>query len=76
MRIRDALLPLSLAACMDRSVATVSPEQTKVETKDLPAIPEKDVDILFLIDNSGSMEAEQQSLQANFPKFMQVLETL
>jgi len=64
------------AACADRKVARVDPEQTRVEVKDLPSNPEKDVDILFLIDNSGSMLAEQQSLQANFPKFMQVLETL
>jgi hypothetical protein len=62
--------------CADRTVATVIPEQKKVETKDIPSNPEKDVDILFMIDNSGSMLAEQQSLQANFPKFMQVLETL
>ena len=33
--------------------------QSKVETKDLPAVPNRDVDILFVIDNSGSMHAEQ-----------------
>jgi hypothetical protein len=69
-------LLLSSSSCIGRRVARVDPEQTKVEVKDLPANPEKDVDILFLIDNSGSMEAEQASLRANFPKFMQVLETL
>lgn len=61
---------------MDRPVAAVYPVQGKVETKDLPSNPEKDVDILFLIDSSLSMVAEQQSLQANFPKFMDVLQTL
>jgi hypothetical protein len=76
MRIREALFALLVVGCADRTVATVIPEQKKVETKDLPSNPEKDVDILFLIDSSGSMLAEQQSLQANFPKFMQVLETL
>ncbi len=76
MRIRDALLVLLVSGCADRTVASVTPEQGKVETKDIPSNPEKDVDILFVIDNSGSMDAEQQSLQANFPKFMQVLETL
>jgi hypothetical protein len=76
MRITLALCVLLLSSCIGRRVARVDPEQTKVEVKDLPAIPEKDVDILFVIDNSGSMEAEQQSLQANFPKFMQVLETI
>ncbi len=76
MRIREALLGLVLAGCADRTIASVSTEQGKVETKDLPSNPAKDVDILFLIDNSGSMLAEQQSLQQNFPKFMNVLETL
>jgi hypothetical protein len=76
MRIREALLALLLVGCADRTIASVSPVQGKVETKDLPSSPEKDVDILFLIDNSGSMLAEQQSLQQNFPKFMNVLETL
>src|SRR5262245_47211930 len=76
MQIRDVLLALVMAGCADRSIASLTPLQGKVETKDLPAVPEKDADILFLIDNSGSMLAEQQSLQQNFPKFMQVLETL
>jgi hypothetical protein len=76
MRIKDVLVTLALAGCMDRPIASVYPVQGKVETKDLPSNPEKDVDVLFLIDNSGSMAAEQASLQANFPKFMQVLETL
>ena len=76
MRIRQALFALVIAGCADRTIATVVPEQGKVEVKDLPSSLEKDVDILFLIDNSGSMLAEPQSLQATFPRFMEVLETL
>lgn len=79
MRITDVLFAAALASlggCMDRPIASVYPVQGKVETKDLPSNPEKDVDILFLIDSSGSMLAEQQSLQANFPRFMDVLQTL
>ena len=34
-----------------------------------------DVDILFVVDNSGSMVQEQASLQANFPRFIDVLNT-
>jgi hypothetical protein len=34
----------------------------------------KDVDILFVIDNSGSMGAEQANLAANFGAFIEVLE--
>lgn len=32
------------------------------------------IDVLFVIDNSGSMEQEQQNLIANFPTFIQVLD--
>jgi len=65
-----------LAGCPDRTVSEVFPEQGKVENIDLPANPTSDVDILFLIDNSGSMSEEQSSLRANFGKFMNVLSTL
>ncbi len=34
----------------------------------------KSMDILFVIDNSGSMAEEQQNLVTNFPKFIEVLE--
>jgi hypothetical protein len=73
------LLPLVLAgvgACADRTISRLEPTQGKVETKDLPAVPNRDVDILFLIDNSLSMEEEQTSLRANFSKFMDVLGTI
>ena len=59
MRFTSTLLLLALAACPDRSVSTVFPSQGKVETKDIPAVPRRDLDILFLIDNSGSMKEEQ-----------------
>jgi hypothetical protein len=32
------------------------------------------MDILFVIDNSGSMQEEQQNLAANFPRFIEVLD--
>lgn len=65
-----------LAGCPDRTVSAVYPEQGKVETNLVPGVPKKDVDILFVIDNSGSMAEEQSSLRANFGKFMDVLSTL
>ena len=76
MRFTLALVVLALAGCPDRSLSTEVPEQGKVETKDIPAVPRRDIDILFLIDDSGSMKEEQDSLKANFSKFMGVLETL
>jgi hypothetical protein len=76
MRFIKASLLLVLAACPDRPIASVYPEQGSVEQKDLPAVEERNVDILFLVDNSLSMEAEQTSLRANFPRFMNILETI
>ena len=32
------------------------------------------IDVLFVIDNSGSMQQEQDNLVANFPQFVSVLE--
>jgi hypothetical protein len=32
------------------------------------------MDILFVVDNSGSMEEEQQNLAANFPMFVNIIE--
>ena len=40
-----------------------------------PVPPNRDVDILFVIDNSVTMEAEQDSLVRDFPQFVSVLET-
>jgi hypothetical protein len=44
--------------------ATVSTEQKQI----------KDVDVLFVVDNSNSMAQEQQNLAANFPKFIDRLD--
>src|SRR5690606_4604089 len=38
--------------------------------------PNRAVDILFVVDNSGSMAGEQASLAANFPAFVGVLQTI
>lgn len=71
-----ALLAPLLAGCPDRTIAGVPVEQGKVETKIIPAVQRRDIDILFLIDNSGSMKEEQDSLRANFGRFISVLESL
>ncbi|HSD91254.1 MAG TPA: vWA domain-containing protein [Kofleriaceae bacterium] len=76
MRFIKAALLVTLAGCPDRPVGAVYPESGNVEVKDIPAVPNRNADILFLIDNSGSMDAEQASLRANFGRFMAVLETI
>jgi len=51
-------------ADLQRADAVVTSEKKKVT----------DVDLLFVIDNSGSMEHEQQNLAANFPELIAKLE--
>ena len=71
-----ALLVPLLGGCPDRTIAGVSVDQGTVSSKDIPAVPRHDVDILFLIDDSLSMKEEQVSLKANFPKFIDVLNAI
>jgi hypothetical protein len=71
-----ALLLIGAGGCPDRTVTAVPLSQGKVEVKDISAVAKRDVDILFLIDDSLSMADEQEALKANFPKMVEVLETL
>ncbi|MEJ7600029.1 MAG: hypothetical protein WKG01_19130 [Kofleriaceae bacterium] len=69
-------LALLLAGCPDRTISAIIPEQRSVEVKDIPAVARRKIDILFQIDSSGSMQEEQVSLRANFPRFIEVLESI
>jgi len=72
-----SIASLALAsACIDRQVAAVDPDQSVEQFHDIPIQINRDVDILFVIDDSGSMEAEQISLAQNFHRFINVLETI
>ncbi len=42
----------------------------------IPQSAERDVDILFVVDNSGSMAGEQANLRANFPAMMTALKNM
>jgi hypothetical protein len=65
-----------LAGCPNREVSEVNPTQDKVEPKEIPLTINRDIDILFVIDNSGSMLEEQATLRANFPQFINTLEQI
>jgi len=69
--MRNALL-VWLAACSGPTVVVGDFEEVRV----LKAIPNRDLDILFVVDNSPSMMDEQASLAQNFPRMMDVLSTL
>lgn len=70
------LVALLLAGCIDRPIAAVNPEANKEEQTEFPVALNRDLDILFVIDNSGSMEAEQTSLATNFVRISNALEAL
>jgi hypothetical protein len=63
----------ALAGCPSREVSKVDIGQQKQDRKKIPVVAERDVDILFLIDDSDSMGEEQQSLTENFPRFIEKL---
>jgi hypothetical protein len=65
-----------LSACPDRTISEVNPEQGRVEFKDIPVNLNRNVDILFVVDDSGSMLDKQQNLKDNFPNFIDVLSTI
>ena len=66
----------SLAGCPGRELSRVVPQDIEEFYKSIPVRINRDVDILFVVDNSGSMREEQSSLAENFPEFIKVLQTI
>ena len=65
-----------LTGCPDRTISEVNPLQGRVEYKDIPVTVNRNVDLLFVIDDSPSMADKQANLAANFPNFINVLNTI
>ena len=65
-----------LTGCPDRTISEVNPQQGRVEYKDIPVTVNRDIDILFVIDDSPSMLDKQTNLKNNFPNFINVLNTI
>jgi hypothetical protein len=65
-----------LAGCPDRSIDEVIPQQGRVEAKDIPVNVNRDIDLLFLIDDSPSMKDKQNNLADNFPQFIRVISSI
>ena len=68
-------LSLASAGCLDRELAPLNPctisgvaENVSVENVD-------EVDLLFMVDNSGSMSQEQASLAMQLPRLVRILAT-
>jgi hypothetical protein len=64
---------VGLAACPDRPVSEVPSHPATQTSTTINVGNNRDIDLLFVIDNSLSMGDEQTSLVANFTKFMDTL---
>ena len=69
-------LALALAACIDRELAAPKAEPEKEEQVRFPVELNRNVDILFVIDDSLSMEKEQSELTNHFHQMIAALESL
>jgi hypothetical protein len=65
-----------LWSCTSHRLETPKPAPTGESAQYREINPNRAVDILFVVDNSGSMREEQANLARNFPVFMQELATL
>jgi len=72
--MRRALLLAALGACSVPEVHYIGLEYEPVV--ELPATPNRNLDLLFVIDNSPSMADKQNNLAVNFPNFIDRLEQL
>src|SRR5690242_4714584 len=69
-------LPLALWACNANPLEAPNPAPEQQTDQYYDVNPVRDVDILFMIDNSPSMQEEQDKLNANFPVFMNELKKI
>jgi hypothetical protein len=70
------LLPLAAACPSPRLITEIDPGPSAEGKSDIPVTTNRNIDILFVIDNSDSMKDKQDTLAANFPAFIQILETI
>src|SRR5256885_15171396 len=69
-----AALPLLVWACTAHPLEKPEPLPDQ-QTDDFYAVnPIRDIDLLFVIDDSGSTSNKQRNFTANFPNFMRALE--
>jgi hypothetical protein len=71
-------LPLVLlaAGCPSRDISSLGHGDNGEILADVTTTTNRDVDILFLIDNSSSMNTKQDLVASNFPEFIKVLKSL
>ncbi|HJX64057.1 MAG TPA: hypothetical protein VJ860_08900 [Polyangia bacterium] len=69
-------LPLALWACNGHKLQTPTPLPQMETDFTVLVSPERNIDILFMVDNSPSMDPKQTALANNFPKMIAALEKL
>ena len=72
--VSAALTLTTASGCLDHPLKPAESDSSQVKEDQIQLNVNKDVDILFVIDNSGSMGEEQANLAANFDAFINVLE--
>jgi hypothetical protein len=70
-----AALAFGLAGCPQQELAPIAPCTVSLVSVDAKQSGTDQVDLLFVIDNSGSMAEEQVKLNAQLPRLVQVLTT-
>jgi len=68
-----SLLLLTTLACINRPVRRAIPDPMVSFTESVPQNTDRDVDILFVVDDSRSMQDEQERLSENFESLMTTL---
>ncbi|MCK5797977.1 MAG: hypothetical protein KAI47_12365, partial [Deltaproteobacteria bacterium] len=70
------IVAIGLFACSTPRSFEDPYDKTEAQEKGYyPQNVQKDVDLLFVVDNSGSMAEHQKNLVANFPKLIEALRT-
>lgn len=70
-----AAVAVCALGCFERQLRPVNPCTTSEVGRAISIDPVDTVDLLFLVDNSGSMEEEQSLLRAEIPRMITVLAT-
>ena len=66
---------LALLGCPDEDLAPLAPCTVSGVSDDVPVTGVDKVDLLFMIDNSGSMAQEQANFAEQLPKLVRILTT-
>jgi hypothetical protein len=69
-------LPLALWACNSHPLKEPKPNPQQETDFAILVSPEREVDILFMVDNSPSMDPKQTRLASNFPNMINVLQQI